>query len=102
MSSKDKAGFSKTQLQRFCPKCEEEKTLPESLEETVKVIRNNGLTKEQTVSDELYQKRLKACTECPFLSGKILCTMCGCYVAVRALYSDNECPSPKKDRWINL
>ena len=89
-------------MKRFCPKCEEEKRVPQTLEDTVKIIRESGLTKEQTAPDDLYQKRLNACKDCTFLSGGILCTMCGCYVAVRALYLDNECPSPKNDRWINL
>ncbi len=98
-----KNGDVSYEIQRqFCPKCEEEKKQPRSIEDTVALIRSTGLTRDQSVSDELYEKRLSACKGCPFLLGGILCSMCGCYIAVRALYSDNECPSPEEDRWINL
>ncbi len=102
MSDNNNDGVSYREHHQICPKCEQEKQISQTLEETLNILRKTGLTKDQSVSDELYQKRLEACKDCSFLSGGILCTMCGCYIAVRALYIDNECPSPKTDRWINL
>ena len=42
--------------------------------------------------DALYEKRLKACSDCKHLDISGTCMMCGCYVMLRAALKNNKCP----------
>jgi hypothetical protein len=51
------------------------------------------------VSDEVYRRRLEACHACPALYYESTCMYCGCYIRMRALRSNKDCPCPEKSRW---
>ncbi|GEN50485.1 DUF6171 family protein [Alkalibacterium pelagium] len=44
--------------------------------------------------DDVRDKRLSICMNCPFLKGQT-CTKCGCYALFRASLSDKQCPVNK-------
>ncbi len=51
----------------------------------------DNLDPETKVSDEIYEQRLKVCTECELLL-EGMCRTCGCYVELRAVLIKNYCP----------
>lgn len=56
------------------------------------------LDKNDLVSDETLNARLKHCKSCDFLiSG--MCRKCGCYVEVRARLKDQSCPNYDNRKW---
>lgn len=54
----------------------------------------DNLDPETKVSDEIYEQRLKICTECEILL-EGMCRSCGCYVELRAALRKNYCPNKK-------
>lgn len=54
----------------------------------------DNLDPETKVSDEIYEQRLKVCTECDLLL-EGMCRSCGCYVELRAVLIKNYCPNKK-------
>lgn len=65
-------------------------------EEIMKYI--STLSKNDLVSDELYQNRIEKCKNCDFLiSG--MCRKCGCYVEVRARLINKGCPNVDSPLW---
>lgn len=42
-----------------------------------------------------YERRLSLCRECEKLLGG-MCTVCGCYVEMRAAVQKQYCPAPRK------
>mgnify|MGYP003468919685 FL=1 len=54
----------------------------------------DNLDPETKVSDEIYEQRLKVCTECDLLL-EGMCRSCGCYVELRAALIKNYCPNKK-------
>ncbi|MDD5930219.1 MAG: DUF6171 family protein [Spirochaetales bacterium] len=71
---------------KLCPECENKNHLssldmtPELLEE---MALNQQLT-EDTVSPDVYKKRLETCKTCSKLIGEMTCSECGCFVQLRA------------------
>ncbi len=76
---------------RFCKKCLirdfDEGALFESIKDYV-----DRLDKSIKTPEEEYERRLKLCTECDRLF-KGTCTVCGCYVEMRAAAVSNCCPA---------
>jgi hypothetical protein len=51
------------------------------------------------VADEVYEQRLALCWSCSRLMNGQTCTVCGCFVRVRAKFKDRGCPNPGEARW---
>lgn len=51
------------------------------------------------VSDDIYQKRLNICNNCPDLYYDATCRYCGCFVQIRAKRKDRNCPYPGQRKW---
>ena len=45
---------------------------------------------ERKAPSELYEERLKICTDCDYLADG-MCRACGCYVELRAAIKTNSC-----------
>ncbi|MDO4297127.1 MAG: DUF6171 family protein [Lachnospiraceae bacterium] len=81
---------------RFCRKC-----LTRDMGET-EYFRNlheyiENLDEDLKVSETVYERRLALCKECEkLLQG--MCSICGCYVELRAIMKKNRCPLVKA-RW---
>lgn len=74
-------------LMRVCRRCaEEDPDLAAHLDEYVA-----SLPKEVRASPAAYEYRLSRCAECPRRRG-ILCSVCGCFIQVRAAKRMLECP----------
>jgi len=57
----------------------------------------NAMDPKLKAAEELYKSRLEKCRECDYLlSG--MCRACGCFVEIRAIRRDAECPAAQK-RW---
>ncbi len=55
-----------------------------------------NLSEDDRVSQELYERRLNLCARCSRLTGG-MCTLCGCYVELRAALKVRRCPDiPRK------
>ncbi len=81
---------------RFCKKCLLRELDESALFASVKEYLNS-LDKSLKASDEEYERRLVICTECDRLI-RGTCTVCGCYVEMRAAGKNNTCPAVKP-RW---
>ena len=58
----------------------------------------NSLDKNDLVSDNDYNNRLKECKNCDnLISGT--CLKCGCYVEIRARLKGESCPDVDNKRW---
>ena len=80
----------------FCRKC-----LLDSLDED-EFIRSlkgyiSSYPKDKRCSEEEYKRRLEICKECKQLSFG-MCSLCGCYVELRALKINTFCPD-SVDHW---
>jgi len=51
------------------------------------------------VTDDEYKARLELCEECEGLAGGLMCKYCGCFVHMRALKKQMNCPSPLTKKW---
>jgi len=51
------------------------------------------------VSDDVYSARLRMCRDCPRLIGGHTCSLCGCFVRVRAKFKEKGCPAPGGAGW---
>lgn len=80
-----------------CPHCEAQ-VLP-SQKELELLVRTMEISIDEKTPENIYKKRLEQCGRCEYLHEKIICMQCGCYVKIRALYLDNNCPNPKKSKW---
>lgn len=63
---------------------------PQEYEAKIKRILDH-MEKNEKASDEVYEKRLKACTECHYLKDGF-CGACGCYVELRCAKKTSTCP----------
>lgn len=57
------------------------------------------LDKENCVIEKIYQERLELCYTCTHLYEHTACSICGCFVEIRAKRKDKHCPYPKKPKW---
>lgn len=48
--------------------------------------------------DEVYNNRLKKCTQCDNLISGV-CMKCGCYVEFRAAFKNQKCPDVSGRKW---
>lgn len=81
---------------RVCKKCLL-RDMPEA--DYFKYLYNyiDHLDNEIKASGELYESRLALCMNCEhFLTG--MCRKCGCFVELRAIIADQECPDSTK-KW---
>lgn len=85
----DKEGF------RFCRKCLTRDIYDR--DEYFKVLKEmiDNIPGELKASPDLYEERLKKCTECERLIDG-MCKGCGCYVELRAAKEKEHCPY---ERW---
>ena len=58
-----------------------------------------GISEDIRVSDGEYKARLELCFECEGLTGGVMCKYCGCFVQMRALNKNRDCPSPIGKKW---
>lgn len=58
----------------------------------------SAMPPEQRVSDGEYQARLSLCKQCDFLVNGI-CSMCGCFVEVRAYRRTARCAAGSRAAW---
>ncbi len=82
--------------QRYCRKCllreMDEEEYFENLYDYME-----RLDEDLKVNNEEYERRLSICKDCEkLLNG--MCTICGCYVELRALMKKNSCPNVEK-KW---
>lgn len=54
-----------------------------------------AVPEDKRVSEEEYQRRLAFCRECDQLADG-MCAVCGCYVELRALKHNSDCPGEGK------
>lgn len=54
----------------------------------------DNLDPDAKASEELYEERLRICTECEMFL-EAMCRSCGCYVELRAAVAKNCCPKKK-------
>ncbi|KAB8130504.1 hypothetical protein F9U64_14260 [Gracilibacillus oryzae] len=51
------------------------------------------------VTNEVYEKRLITCRDCPSLMYDTTCGHCGCFVQFRAKLAYKSCPFPSGEKW---
>ncbi len=49
----------------------------------------------------LRQERLSVCSGCESLAEGMMCSWCGCYVAMRSRVKKAVCPYPGNNKWSN-
>lgn len=49
------------------------------------------MQEDMKVLEPVYEARLSVCRECGHLSGG-MCALCGCFVEIRAMRRDKDCP----------
>lgn len=80
-----------------CLHCEAQ-VLPSEKELEV-LVKTMEISENELTPQEIYRERLDICNECEYLQENIVCKECGCYVKIRALYKDNQCPNPYGAKW---
>lgn len=80
----------------ICKKCLlEELDRDEYINSLIQYVNNYPV--EKRADDEVYNKRLSICRQCDRLS-QGMCSICGCYVQLRAVKKDMYCPHDDK-KW---
>lgn len=76
---------------RFCKKCLTRDLIDKDdyFKTLQEMIAN--VTGEDRAPDEVYEERLRRCTECERLADG-MCRGCGCFVELRAVILKNRCP----------
>jgi hypothetical protein len=54
------------------------------------------------VTDEIYAWRLEQCSSCEYLEYETTCLQCGCFVQIRALMADKDCPHIRESKWCGI
>jgi hypothetical protein len=80
-----------------CRRCLDDINSLEKLKTTIEEY-IGSLDAAQKVEDVLYQERLSFCASCEKRVG-VTCSLCGCFVAVRAVRAAMHCPYPGKAKW---
>lgn len=68
-------------------------------QQIARVLSSPMFQSEQSVPDDIYERRLKACDACPALLNGTTCSVCGCIVQISAKLKNRECPKPGDRRW---
>jgi hypothetical protein len=50
----------------------------------------------KSVNNSAYIKRIDICNNCEYLKDQSVCSICGCYVKIKAKWSSEDCP---KNKW---
>ena len=82
---------------RECKGCREEYRVTE--QQIARVLDSPMFASSQCVPDEVYNKRLEACTDCPKLMDGHTCMLCGCIVQITAKLKTKTCPDPVRNQW---
>ncbi len=82
---------------RDCKGCGPEYAVTE--EQIDRLLAHPMFRSEAAVPDDVYRARLSACGSCEKLQGGHTCTVCGCFVRVRAKLRDNGCPYGGSAKW---
>lgn len=72
--------------------------------EALKAIADEAASKllgEKSISYEQYQARLDICKGCPEITAEKRCTLCGCFMEVKARFRTRNCPA-NPPRWPAL
>ncbi len=80
--------------QRYCRKCLLEEMDEEDYYKKVHIYIEN-LDQELKVDQDEYERRLKVCKACDWLTDA-MCRACGCFVEMRGIMRKNHCPY---DKW---
>lgn len=81
-----------------CKGCRGSVRVPDSqIKEMLEEIINGGNF--NSVSDEVYEKRLILCGNCKYLEYGNTCLQCGCIVHIRARLQSGTCPNPGAAKW---
>jgi hypothetical protein len=79
-----------------CKGCERDIAISE---EQITRILNNMRPRMECVTDDVYEARLLACSQCQELIGGHTCGISGSIVRVRALAAAQNCPGYSGSRW---
>lgn len=79
-------------IRRVCKKCLFRDMAEEDIKNLQKYI--DVIKPEDRVDDKKYEERLAVCRECELLNAAT-CNACGCYVEVRAILKNGNCPKKK-------
>ncbi len=84
-------------MNHLCKKCLLLEAGEQKSFETVRDYISN-LSDDLKIGDDAYRDRLRKCRECDYLiSG--MCLKCGCYVEIRAVLKDKQCPDFDNRKW---
>jgi len=70
-----------------------------SSEEVEQLVNEQLQLETDLVDDDIYEKRLEICKNCPSLAYDTTCSHCGCFVQYRAKLAYKHCPYPSGARW---
>ncbi|WP_442953191.1 DUF6171 family protein [Paenibacillus sp. IHB B 3084] len=82
-----------------CKGCERDIAISE--EQITRII-NNMRPRMECVTDDVYETRLLACSQCDELMGGHTCRISGSIVRVRALAVNQNCPGYNGSRWHGI
>jgi hypothetical protein len=51
-------------------------------------------------NEELSQKRMRICSNCPHLRGGLVCGECGCEMHAKTRLPEEQCADEKNRRWL--
>jgi len=51
-------------------------------------------------NEDLMQRRLKICSNCPHFRGGLVCNLCGCPMHSKARLPEYQCEDEKNRRWL--
>ncbi|MCX7711710.1 MAG: DUF6171 family protein [Clostridia bacterium] len=57
------------------------------------------IPEEEKVSQPVYNMRMSECRQCSGLYYDTTCKYCGCFVQMRAMRKNKDCPHPGKSKW---
>lgn len=77
---------------QICPECETKTTLY-TMDLTPELIEEMAMQEPcaDYAGDEIYKKRLDVCKKCRNLTGGMTCSICGCFVQLRAKHKTAVC-----------
>jgi hypothetical protein len=74
-----------------------------SLKKTAKVMKDIAVSHAYLVAgtnEELSQRRMKICANCPHLRGGIVCSKCGCDMPAKTRLPESQCEDENNRRWL--
>ncbi len=83
-----------------CKGCREDYKVTEA--QIARILSSSMFNLENSVSEEVYVKRLTLCGTCPKLQEGVTCLACGCIIPVVAKLKERGCPLPGGGLWAPL